>query len=105
SFIGAMNTSDQDMSIVSTIMALAHALDLRVVAEGVETDDQVRSLRALKCDEAQGYFFNRPVALEAIAAILEHQRGSDPLREPARSVRLPSTGGLDPSSAPREHPR
>jgi diguanylate cyclase (GGDEF)-like protein len=105
SFIGAMNTSDQDMSIVSTIMALAHALDLRVVAEGVETDDQVRSLRALKCDEAQGYFFNKPVAIEAIAAILEHQRDSDPLREPARSVRLPSTGGLDPSSAPREHPR
>jgi EAL domain-containing protein (putative c-di-GMP-specific phosphodiesterase class I) len=69
-----MNTSDQDMSIVSTIMALAHALDLRVVAEGVETDDQARCLRVLKCDEAQGYFFSRPIAFEAITSMLERQR-------------------------------
>jgi diguanylate cyclase (GGDEF)-like protein/PAS domain S-box-containing protein len=78
SFINAMNTSDQDMSIVSTIMALAHALELRVVAEGVETEDQARSLRRLDCDEAQGYFFSRPIPFEAITSMLAPQRGSTP---------------------------
>ena len=93
------------MSIVSTIMALAHALDLRVVAEGVESDDQVRSLRTLKCDEAQGYFFSKPVALEAVAALLERQRGSDPMHKQMRSVPPLSTGYLAPSCGRSEHPR
>jgi EAL domain-containing protein (putative c-di-GMP-specific phosphodiesterase class I) len=84
SFTSAINSSDQDMSIVATIMALAHALNLRVIAEGVETEDQARSLRLLKCDEAQGYLFSRPIAFEAIASMLEHQRGST--RAPDRAV-------------------
>jgi EAL domain-containing protein (putative c-di-GMP-specific phosphodiesterase class I) len=49
------------MSIVMTIIALAHSLNLRVVAEGVETDQQARLLKLLKCDEAQGYLFSRPL--------------------------------------------
>jgi EAL domain-containing protein (putative c-di-GMP-specific phosphodiesterase class I) len=84
SFTSAMNTSDQDMSIVSTIMALAHALNLRVIAEGVETEDQARSLRLLECDEAQGYFFSRPIPFEAMATLLERQCGS--IRPPDRAV-------------------
>jgi len=46
---------------VSTIINLAHSLKLKVVAEGVETEEQSRLLRLLKCDEMQGYLFSKPV--------------------------------------------
>jgi EAL domain-containing protein (putative c-di-GMP-specific phosphodiesterase class I) len=49
------------MSIVTTIISLAHSLNLRVVAEGVETDTQARLLFLLKCEEAQGYLFSKPL--------------------------------------------
>jgi diguanylate cyclase (GGDEF)-like protein/PAS domain S-box-containing protein len=61
SFVSAMTTSPDDMAIVTTIITLAHALDLKVVAEGVETEEQAQMLRRLKCDEAQGYLFCRPI--------------------------------------------
>ena len=61
SFIRGIANNTQDMSIVTTIIALAHSLNLRVVAEGVETEEQAQLLRILKCDEAQGYLFSRPL--------------------------------------------
>jgi diguanylate cyclase (GGDEF)-like protein len=61
SFVTHLGTDPNDMAIVSTVIALGHALDLRVVAEGVETDEQLKLLRLLKCDEIQGYFVSRPV--------------------------------------------
>lgn len=68
-FVTEMATSPQGLSLVSTIISLAHSLDLKVVAEGVETEEQSRLLRLLKCDEMQGYFFSRPVP----AAVLEEK--------------------------------
>ena len=50
----------QSMTIVSTIISLAHTLRLVVVAEGVERSEQANLLRDLHCDQAQGYFFSRP---------------------------------------------
>ena len=61
SFIIEMCTGPQGLALVSTIIGLAHALNLNVVAEGVETDEQSRLLRLLNCDEMQGYLFSRPV--------------------------------------------
>jgi EAL domain-containing protein (putative c-di-GMP-specific phosphodiesterase class I) len=49
---------------VSTIINLAHWLKLKVVAEGVETEEQSRLLRLLKCDEMQGFLFSKPVPAE-----------------------------------------
>jgi len=49
---------------VATIINLAHSLKLKVVAEGVETDEQLRLLRLLDCDEMQGFLFSEPVPSE-----------------------------------------
>lgn len=54
-----MTESPQGLALVSTIINLAHALQLQVVAEGVDSDDQLRLLRVLGCDEMQGFLFSR----------------------------------------------
>ena len=61
SFVVEMTDSAQGLALVSTIINLAHALKLKVVAEGVETEAQARLLRELDCDEMQGYLFSMPV--------------------------------------------
>jgi diguanylate cyclase (GGDEF)-like protein len=70
SFIGGMTTSDQDRAIVTTILALAKSLGLKVVAEGVETAEQARLLSALGCDEAQGFLYSKPVAAGEMERLL-----------------------------------
>jgi diguanylate cyclase (GGDEF)-like protein len=61
SFIIDMTIAPEGLSLVSTIITLAHSLELKVVAEGVETEEQSRLLRLLRCDEMQGYLFSKPV--------------------------------------------
>jgi len=61
-FVDTMTHDPQSMTIVSTIISLAHALDLKVIAEGVESEEQAKLLRLLKCDELQGYLFSKPLA-------------------------------------------
>jgi diguanylate cyclase (GGDEF)-like protein/PAS domain S-box-containing protein len=61
SFVTGMTAGPQGRILVSSIIALAHALKLKVVAEGVETEEQAGELHAMGCDEAQGYLFSRPV--------------------------------------------
>jgi len=56
-----MDTDADNRAIVRTIIALAHSLGLRVVAEGTETLEEVNELLKLDCEYAQGYFFSRPV--------------------------------------------
>lgn len=73
-FVDSMAANPDDMTIVSTIISLAHALKLSVVAEGVETDEQRRLLALLKCDEVQGYLFSRPVPAEQIERLLREQK-------------------------------
>ncbi|MGB7543211.1 MAG: EAL domain-containing protein, partial [Burkholderiales bacterium] len=62
SFVESMADSPDSMSIVQTIISLAHSLKLNVVAEGVETAEQEKLLGLLRCDEAQGFLFGRPLA-------------------------------------------
>jgi diguanylate cyclase (GGDEF)-like protein/PAS domain S-box-containing protein len=61
SFVVGMTEGAQGMSLVTTIIALAHSLKLKVVAEGVETEEQASLLRLLACDELQGYLFSKPL--------------------------------------------
>jgi EAL domain-containing protein (putative c-di-GMP-specific phosphodiesterase class I) len=58
------------MTLVSTIISLAHSLKLKVVAEGVETEDQARILRLLRCDQMQGYLFSKPLRVEALLELM-----------------------------------
>jgi len=66
SFIVQMSKGPEQMAIVSTVISLARVLNLKVVAEGVETEEQASLLRQLRCDEAQGYLFGRPVPPEEL---------------------------------------
>ena len=58
------------MTLVSTIISLAHALGLKVVAEGVESEEQAKVLLQSKCDQMQGYLISRPVPHESLSALL-----------------------------------
>jgi EAL domain-containing protein (putative c-di-GMP-specific phosphodiesterase class I) len=71
SFINAMADDADTMTLVSTIISLAHSLRLIVVAEGVETEDQAKVLRLLRCDEMQGYLISRPVPEGELRALLK----------------------------------
>jgi EAL domain-containing protein (putative c-di-GMP-specific phosphodiesterase class I) len=62
-------------TLVQMMISLAHTLNLKVVAEGVETEEQARLLRLLKCDQMQGYLFSKPVPLDAVTALLLKQKG------------------------------
>jgi EAL domain-containing protein (putative c-di-GMP-specific phosphodiesterase class I) len=57
--------------IVHSVIALAHRIGMGVVAEGVETFDQSESLKALNCDELQGFYFSRPIPADAVAGFLD----------------------------------
>jgi len=67
SFVGAMGDDERKIKIVQSILVLGKALGIDVVAEGVETQEQVEVLRRLGCERAQGYFFARPVPLEQLS--------------------------------------
>jgi len=70
SFIDDIGSDANDAVISASIIALAHSLQLKVIAEGVETESQLAFLRANGCDEAQGYLFSKPVAIEEIQKLL-----------------------------------
>jgi diguanylate cyclase (GGDEF)-like protein len=71
SFVRDITDDEGDRAIAAAVISLAHSLNLHVVAEGVETADQLAVLRDLHCDLAQGYLFGRPEPAEDFAARLE----------------------------------
>ena len=71
SFIADIPADRGDAAITQAIIAMAHSLGLKVIAEGVETQVQFDFLAAQGCDEYQGYFFARPMAEEQARALLE----------------------------------
>jgi EAL domain-containing protein (putative c-di-GMP-specific phosphodiesterase class I) len=73
SFTMAMGQEKADMEIVRTILPMAKNLHLSVIAEGVETSEQVAMLRELHCEYAQGYYFSKPVRAVEAAALLERR--------------------------------
>ena len=70
SFIGNVCRHGNDEAITRTIIAMGHTLGLKVLAEGVETAEQLELLRKAGCDEIQGYYFSRPQPGGAIPALL-----------------------------------
>ena len=60
-FVAGLDNNDDDTAIVTGTVALAHSLGLQVVAEGVETEPQLKQLQKLQCDLAQGFHFSEPV--------------------------------------------
>lgn len=81
-FVQRAADQPEDAEIVRGVIALAHGLRQRVVAEGVETEGQLALLRELGCDEVQGYYFSRPVPADEYARFL---RSRQPARRSARS--------------------
>ena len=79
SFISEVADNPDDQAIALAVISLGHKLNLRVIAEGVETEQQCRFLRDNDCDEMQGYLFSRPLPPDEVAALLLAQ-GVHPLR-------------------------
>jgi len=93
SFVDGLGTEPGDTAIVSSIMSLAIAMGLHVIAEGVETEAQARALAGLGCGVAQGYLFSRPVAALDIADLAGRRLWRPPFEPTARSLAaLPLTG-------------
>ncbi|MBF7143712.1 MULTISPECIES: EAL domain-containing protein [Pseudomonas] len=76
SFINDIPTSQDDMEITSAVIAMAHNLKLKVVAEGIETAEQLNFLRRHRCDVGQGYLFDRPIpSARLVEALKRYPRG------------------------------
>jgi diguanylate cyclase (GGDEF)-like protein len=70
SFVSLINAKGENCEIVKTIITLAHSLDMKAIAEGVETSYQLTHLKNLGCDAAQGYFFSKPLNLQLAESII-----------------------------------
>jgi EAL domain-containing protein (putative c-di-GMP-specific phosphodiesterase class I) len=75
SFIKALSNDDDDRAIVAAVISLGQKLKLRVIAEGVETEEQLRFLQENGCDEVQGFHFSRPIMPDDLANLLKAEHG------------------------------
>ncbi|MCL5668549.1 MAG: EAL domain-containing protein [Gammaproteobacteria bacterium] len=73
SFISGIPSISDDTALTATIIAMAHSLGIKVVAEGVETEQQAAFLRAHQCDAGQGYYFSKPLPAEEFALLLKRE--------------------------------
>jgi EAL domain-containing protein (putative c-di-GMP-specific phosphodiesterase class I) len=92
SFVNQITAEGDDRSIVSAVISMARSLRLRVIAEGVETPEQLAFLQANDCDEAQGFLFSRPVPARQFTKLLKtgfpelvRGAGATPVRTGRRS--------------------
>jgi Amt family ammonium transporter len=74
-FVQGVTEDPDDAAIVAAVISLGHELGMRVIAEGVETEEQVEFLKAHDCDDAQGFYFSQPLAAETFAQRLNHPSG------------------------------
>ena len=70
SFINEMDSNHNDRELINAIVSMAHSLNLKVVAEGVETESQLNYLRQIGCDYAQGYYFSKPLSASKMEKFL-----------------------------------
>jgi EAL domain-containing protein (putative c-di-GMP-specific phosphodiesterase class I) len=91
SFVRQIGAAGEDTPIVSAVISMARSLRLRVVAEGVENAEELAFLRVHHCDEAQGYYFSRPLPPEHFAKLLRSGMPDPSQRQQA-----------NPESAPRD---
>ena len=69
-FVGTMQSNREYAAVVNAIITLAHNLNMKVTAEGIETPEQLAQILALDCDFGQGYLFSKPVTADQAAAII-----------------------------------
>ncbi|MDO9218102.1 MAG: EAL domain-containing protein, partial [Lacisediminimonas sp.] len=102
SFIRDLPHDSNDAAVTEAVVAMAHALKLRVVAEGVETEAQLNFLHAQKCDEIQGYYFSRPVAAAVLEDFMRRYVSSDRIRLALQGgqTKMPAAPPLLPSRDP-----
>jgi len=92
SFISRCDVDENSRAVTAAIIALAHSLQIEVIAEGVESEQQVHMLRQMSCDQAQGYFYSRPLKLAdmqnySMRNLHEHRDGAHAnSRKPAGNV-------------------
>jgi len=80
SFIQGLPLDEEDATITQAVVAMAHSLRLRTIAEGVETIEQLEFLRQLGCDELQGYYFSKPLPLDELVAFLRGECAASELQ-------------------------
>src|SRR5437762_10895648 len=86
SFVNAATTHPDHAALVMAIVNLAHNLRLRVIAEGVETEEQLNFLRLLRCDQGQGYFFDRPTPADLIKPLAASCLDRGPITQQCQTV-------------------
>ena len=93
SFVTDITTSAEAAAIATAVVTLGHSLDLKVIAEGIETEAQRRFLRGLRCDAGQGYHLGRPMTSEALESLLSaRKRRPRKRRSPSPPSSLSETG-------------
>jgi EAL domain-containing protein (putative c-di-GMP-specific phosphodiesterase class I) len=80
-FVEEMTRRSEDASIVRAIISLAHSLHLKVIAEGVETPEQLALLSDLGCDQYQGFYFSPAVAADKFVALVRQSQANRPGEE------------------------
>jgi EAL domain-containing protein (putative c-di-GMP-specific phosphodiesterase class I) len=86
SFVQGIAETPNVATLVSTVVSLARAFDMKTVAEGVETPEQLQKLRLVKCDQAQGYLFSRPVAASDVPAVIARLERPSSIASPFSSA-------------------
>jgi diguanylate cyclase (GGDEF)-like protein len=81
-FVDGVASNEDDKAIARAVISMGHQLNLKIIAEGVETEQQLAFLRANNCDEMQGYLFSQPVTAENIPALLRPPSIASPNLQP-----------------------
>ena len=97
SFVRQIDKSGDDTTIVTAVIAMARSLRLRVIAEGVETLKELEFLRARQCDEAQGYYFSRPLPAQHFAKLLRSGILKAPFAAQRRAGKVVAETDRDPT--------
>lgn len=88
SFISNINSNPGDAAIARAVVGMAHSLEMSVIAEGVETEGQLGFLRALGCEEIQGYYFSKPLPEQEFVELLRAGHGIMPAPKESTSQRV-----------------
>jgi diguanylate cyclase (GGDEF)-like protein len=94
SFIIDMCQSDESLGMVKAIIAMAHTLHMKTIAEGPETEDQIAALRAAGCDQVQGFYYSRPLNAQECADYLRKDAALGAPAEQGASLPAPQSAGL-----------
>ncbi len=95
SFVVNMSQTDGTSDTIRTIVLLAENLGMEVVAEGIESQDQLRELQSLHCDYGQGFYFSPPVEFTAVGDLIRKSRGEDGAESPFQATSLPHLDLVD----------